>query len=781
MHNLANLKQQIIYMPWKSVSHRLSHWVTYYPWRVLLLVFSVVVALSSGAMNLGFNSDSRVYFSKENPRLLAFEALEAVYNRTDSVFFVIQPPNDSIFNLSSLQAIAQLTQAAWQLPYSSRVDSIVNFQHSYSDNENIIIADLIPDPKALTETEILSIKKTALNEPLLVNRLVSVNGHVAGVNVNVHLPGKSPMESIRLAERARKLAGEIESQYPGVKIRISGIAMMSNAFVEVAMSDNLKLLPLMYSVIIGVLWLSLRSLSATFAVVLLIMLAMASALGTFGWFHGHLTPTSAVAPTIIMTVAVADCLHVLLAIRQNMEAGQEKKQAIQESLHSNFQPILLTSVSTMLGFLGMNFSEAPPFRDFGNIVATGVAAALFLTLTLLPSLITLLPIRPRLKQQRTERPMHHLAIFVIRYRKALLPINGLLAMILIGYAPDNELNDEFVNYFGKSIEFRQDTDFLSQHLGGIYTIEYSLDTQQEGGVQEPVFLRNLDRFNDWLKKQPETVHVNTVTDIFKRLNKNMHDDDPKYYALPDRRELASQYLLMYELSLPYGLDLNDQINADKSGTRVIVTLKNLSSKQMLAFESRSKAWLKTDMPETSIETGSTALMFAHVGQRNIRSMITGTLLVLVFISFILIGAFRSLSLGLISIIPNLTPSIAAFGIWALIDGRVGLSLSVVASITLGIVVDDTIHFISKYRHARLEKNYGCREAIRHAFSTVGEAIWITSAVLICGFIVLSFSPFTINSEMGLMTAITLTIALFLDLLLLPPLLMLWDGDANNRK
>lgn len=261
----------------------------------------------------------------------------------------------------------------------------------------------------------------------------------------------------------------------------------------------------------------------------------------------------------------------------------------------------------------------------------------------------------------------------------------------------------------------------------------------------------------------------------------MHDDDPKYYALPDRRELASQYLLMYELSLPYGLDLNDQINADKSGTRVIVTLKNLSSKQMLAFESRSKAWLKTDMPETSIETGSTALMFAHVGQRNIRSMITGTLLVLVFISFILIGAFRSLSLGLISIIPNLTPSIAAFGIWALIDGRVGLSLSVVASITLGIVVDDTIHFISKYRHARLEKNYGCREAIRHAFSTVGEAIWITSAVLICGFIVLSFSPFTINSEMGLMTAITLTIALFLDLLLLPPLLMLWDGDANNRK
>jgi predicted RND superfamily exporter protein len=171
---------------------------------------------------------------------------------------------------------------------------------------------------------------------------------------------------------------------------------------------------------------------------------------------------------------------------------------------------------------------------------------------------------------------------------------------------------------------------------------------------------------------------------------------------------------------------------------------------------------------------SPAIMFSHIGARNIRSMLTGTTLALVLISLILMFALRSLRIGLISLIPNLVPAGMAFGLWGLLVGQVGLALSVVAGMTLGIVVDDTVHFLSKYLRARREEGMPAADAVRYAFHTVGTALWTTSAVLMAGFLVLTHSPFEINSAMGLLTAITIGLALLADFLLLPTLLMTLD-------
>jgi predicted RND superfamily exporter protein len=186
------------------------------------------------------------------------------------------------------------------------------------------------------------------------------------------------------------------------------------------------------------------------------------------------------------------------------------------------------------------------------------------------------------------------------------------------------------------------------------------------------------------------------------------------------------------------------------------------------------AWLRQNMPAIKVEMVSTGLMFAHIGKRNTGNMILGSSFELTLISVILMMAFRSPRLGLISLIPNLAPAAIAFGIWGLIDGRVGLGLSVVASITFGIVVDDTIHYISKYRRGRVEKGLTAQEAVRYASASAGEALWMTSAILASGFIVLSFSHLTVNADMGLLSAITITVALMMDLLFLPPLLMILD-------
>ena len=651
------------------------------------------------------------------------------------------------------------------------MDSISNFQHTVADQDDLIVSDLVEKPQSLSDAGLQQIKAVALQEPLLNNRLVSPAGHVAGVNVTVQLPGTNPMEAMEIAGAARQITAEFMQRYPDIKVHLTGMVMLNNAFGEASLADNKTLVPIMYAIVILVLIFCLHSYSATFSVVLLMMFSIISAMGLAIWMGVKITPTSAMSPTIILTMAVADCVHLLVTLLHNMRLGHEKKQAIQESMRINFQPIFLTSATTAIGFLSMNFSDAPPFRDLGNIVAMGVMFAFILSITFLPALMTVLPVRAKLKDEPDKATMKHLAEFVIRRRKWLLFGNGLLAISLISLVPLNELNDEFVKYFDETIEFRRATDFLNDNMGGIYSIEYSMQAGSEGAISEPLFLSQVDSFKQWLLAQPEVVHVNTVSDTFKRLNRNMHADNPEWYKLPEQRELAAQYLLLYEMSLPYGLDLNDQINLDKSAIRLIATMHNMSTRQMLEIEQRINQRLKQQLPEVTVVGASPVLMFSHIGKRNVINMLIGTLIALVLISVILMAAFRSIKLGLISLIPNLVPAGMAFGIWAMIDGNIGLALSVVTGMTLGIVVDDTVHFISKYRRARVEHGYNSEDAIRYAFSTVGVALWITSLVLICGFIVLSTSHFTMNNGMGLMTAITIAVALFLDFLFLPPLLM----------
>ncbi|MDP7561828.1 MAG: MMPL family transporter, partial [Methylococcales bacterium] len=454
-----------------------------------------------------------------------------------------------------------------------------------------------------------------------------------------------------------------------------------------------------------------------------------------------------------------------------MREGMSKKDAVLESLRINFKPIFLTSVTTVIGFLSMNFSDAPPFRDLGNMVAIGVTLAFILTVILLPALIVLLPIRKKAGSEASRVIMGCLADLVIRYRRVLLVINTVLAVVLICFAPQNELNDEFVKYFDETVEFRQATEFLTENMGGIYSIEVVVESGDEGGINEPAYLLAVADLVDWFHKQSEVVHVNTLVDTYKRLSKNMHGDNDAWFILPDERNLAAQYLLLYEMSLPYGLDLNNQVNINKSGSRLIVSLKDLSSNQMLAFEQRTRLWVETHLPIYSVEATSPTLMFSHIGKRNSIRMMGGTFCALILISMILMIAFKSIRLGLVSLVPNLIPAGVAFGLWYFIDGRIGLGLSVVTGLTLGIVVDDTVHFMSKYRFARQERQMSQEDAVRYAFSTVGVALWITSVVLVSGFVILTLSHFTMNSTMGFMTAMTITVALVMDLLFLPPLLM----------
>jgi len=766
----------------KQFEAQFGRWVLRYRWLIMALSVVLIFLAASGGQNLRFTGDYRVFFSEDNPQLLAFDELESTYTKSDNILFALTPKDGNVFTQETLSAVESLTEKAWQTPFSIRVDSLANFQHTWSEDDDLTVEDLIVDADELDAESLQRIRSIALKEPVLVNSLVSPDSRVTGVNITIQLPGVDEMtEAPTAVAYARKIADEIRAEYPNIEIHLTGMLMMNNAFSEESMNDMQSLVPLSFVVMLVSLGLLIKGFTGTFATLAVIGFSIAAAMGLGGYIGYPISPPSSTSPIIILTIAIANSVHVLVSMRQEMRKGVGKHDAIVESLRLNVQPVTLASITTAIGFLTMNFSDVPPFQHLGNFVAMGVIVSLFLSLTFLPALMSILPMRVKPTAEGSKDTMQAFGQFVVNNHRNLLWAMAAFIIVIVSMVPKNELNDVFVNYFDESVDFRTHTDYITDNLAGTYVISYSLEAKDKGGISEPEFLREVEAFSQWYKQQPETTHVSSITDTMKRLNKNMHGDDEAWYRIPDNRELSAQYLLLYEMSLPYGLDLNNQINIDKSATKLTATLKTLSSKQMINLESRANAWLKNNTSHiVKADPSGPSLMFAHIGQRNIASMLIGTTVALILISLILVFALRSLKIGLVSMVPNLVPAAMGFGLWGLFVGEVGLALSIVTTMTLGIVVDDTVHLLSKYLRARREKGYDASQAVVYAFTTVGRALFTTTVVLTLGFSILALSAFQLNSDMGMLTAVVIVLALVADFLFLPAILIKLEGKKNAK-
>ena len=767
---------------------KFNNWITDHFIITTLLAIIVVAAAASNLPDIKFDSDYRIFFSEDNPQLKAFDELQSNYTKNDTVMFVIAPNDGKAFSAATLALVEELTKRAWKLPFSQRVDSITNYQHTEAEDDDLLVDDLVHKALKKSQAYLNKAEKVALNEPSLVKRLIAKDSRVTAVNVTIEVPGNNNTKELPgIVKAARDLKAEFSEKYPEVKIYLTGRVVNNYAFKEASLFDLSHIVPLAF--LIAMLCVSVymfiasgsivTTISGTIATLAVIITSILFAQGIAIFSGIHMSPPAANAPTMILTLAIADSIHILVTFFHHMRMGEDKKTAIRESLRINHQPVFLTSITTLVGFLSLNFSDAPPFRDLGNIVAIGVFAAWVFSITLLPALMMMLPIKVKKAPEENVGWITRLAEVLIKQYRKVLAISIAVILACGAFLPTNELNDVWSEYFDKSMPQRQAGDFTRENLTGLNNISYSVESNEAGGISEPSYLNQLEKMTEWFRQQPEVIHVNTFTDVMKRLNKNMHADDEQWYALPDSRELAAQYLLLYEMSLPYGLDLNNQVNVDKSATRLTVTVRNISTNELLSLQSRAHDWIQQNTKGLTIGEGSSSdVMFAHIGYRNVRTMLEGTFLALLLISAMLAVSLRSFRYGMISLLPNLLPALVAFGIWGMFVGRVGLGLSVVAGMTLGIVVDYSVHFLSKFLRAKREKGLNTEDAIRYAFSTVGVALFVTTIILFANFSVLALSDFGLNSQMGLLTAVTIVVALLVDFFFLPPLLLYL---ANRRK
>ena len=761
----------------------LFSWIVTHPLKIIVISLLGLLALSLGLSNLTISNDFRVYLSKDNPQLLAFESFEANYVSSDSATLVIESKQDDLFTQRALKLIELATEQAWQIEGAYRVSSLTNYQYTRSKNDEIETNYLVESSDGLTASRLIELRNIALSEQRLVKSLITANGKLTVVVINLRLDKSVNNASTLVTLQMEKLRNELRRQFPEFEIDNGGSTAFNTTLARAVKNDLTTLVPISYALIFLGLILFLKRLSGTIATFLLITACLVCTFGFFGWVSPTLTPIAGFAPSILLSIMVADSVHIITSYYQFRADRENQKSAIIKSLTINFTPVLVTSITTIIGFLTLNFSSSPPYQDLGNMVAFGVFLALIFSIFLLPALLIVIPEKkPFLIKENMK--LQGFANRVISYRKVLL-VSMLLAVTFLTLSiPKNKLSDNWSQYFDQSFEVVRLVNKVDGYLTGVNSLEYSIRSNSKQGVFSPEYIQQLDQFEQWFLTQNKVVKVTNFSQLMKDLNKTMHNDIKSEYKVPESSELAAQYLLFYEFGLPAELGLNNLVTIHKDATRFSVSVTDAGSDELLALDSKAQAWLKHNAPalRTNEATGL-GMVFAHIAQRNISSLLTGTLLALLGISAILVLIFKSLKFGLISLIPNIIPAAMAYGLWGLLYGYVDISLSIVACSTLGIVVDDTVHFLHKYRLARLS-GLTSQEAIKATFSRVGQALLTTTVVLSGGFMILAISHMNTSAAIGMLMAITLVFALIVDFLLLPPLLLILDKyqqTSTNEK
>ncbi len=742
-------------------------------WLVLVLAVLVVIAAGAGGRYIAVSQDFRDIIGNDNPQLAAYDALENTYSTANYVLVAIAPGGGTVFSREALVAIEELTEAAWRTPYSNRVDSLSNYFHTRALTDELIVESLVNDAHSLDSADLRRIKQIALQSNDLAGRLVAHDGRTAGMVISFAMPEPQGKAVEEITGYLEQMLDDARTRHPDTGYYVTGNVILNDSITNAAKYFLETLLPIAVLIISVGTALLLRSVFATVATIAVVMFAIITTMGLSGWFRTVLDPTTSGLPIIIMAIAIAHSVHLASATLANIASGKSRKAAVADSIRINAWPVFLTSVTTMIGFLSLNTSNSPSFQVLGNLVALGIFCTFFFSMTLLPVLLSLLPLKRRNIFPDRVSLFEWLGDFVVERRKSLIWFVLVVTVLLLSGIPRLEFSDNWTTQFDERYQFRRDTDFISNNLTGLNSMDYSLESGREGGVTDPEYLHKVETFAQWFREQPETAHVRAFSDVMKRLNRNMNEDKPEFYRLPDNAELAAQYLLLYELSVPFGADLNDRIDVAKSSTRLTATVRGISASELKELDQRAESWLRANIPQFAAKATGMTMVFAYLTQQNLESMLKGTMIGMALISLILILVFRSLRLGLISLVPNFFPAAIAFGLWGHLVGQVGLAGTVMTVIAFGIVVDDTIHFMSKYLRARRQSD-DAQEAVRAAFRKCGHALLTTTIALSAGFLVFASSGYEGSATLGLMVTLAIISALIIDFLLLPPLLIVLD-------
>ena len=745
----------------------------------IVFIFSclvLVLILGRGITSVVFDPDMERFFPKGHPATSLSYEIDETFIRTDNLVIAINAKNNSIFTKKTLSLIESLTEKSWTVPYSIRVDSLTNYSYVRSVDDDLLVEPFIENAVSLEDSFIKQREKIVEEEEIIFGSLISKDKKTTVISIIVDPP--NPDANIKLIDTVEYMleyVDEAKSNHPELDIRVLGTPYQEYISPKMVLSEMPIVMPSMLLLILVSVFFLLRSVFAVLATILVIVLSLIATFGSVGYIGNALNQMVITIPILIITLALADCVHLFSIFFQQRVKGHSSKESMIRSLELNLQPLFLTTLTTCIGFLSFNVLDVPPLQDLGNYVSIGIAMAFIFTIFFAAPLFSFFEIKAPKSVNQQINLSRKIAKFSLKNSKTLLWSVPLASLLLICLIPLNVLDENPTQMYDEGFtSFSADTLWLDEMLGVTFPVSFKASSNN-GSVSEPEFLKKIDNFVKWLETQDEVNHVTSLAHTMKNLNKSMHGDDPEWETIPESEELSSQYLFFYEMSLPMGLDLNSSISQDRASTKISANLDDMSGQEFLKFDKKVRAHIQeNNLTEIISPAAGFRVVFSHISMVIVNSLLFGVFLGLLSITLLLGLFFRSIPFGVLSAFPNVLPIAAAFGIWALYDGQVGFMVAVGMGSTLGIIVDFTVHLLSKYDLARREMGQSPEEAVVFAFESVGFALIVMTIVISLGFLVLNLVNFMPLHDFARFSTISFLMALIIDFLLFPNLLVRFD-------
>ncbi len=746
-------------------------------WAIVLIVPVIVMLLASNLKHLEIDGSYRIWFEKDSKILTDYDKFREAFSNDDGITIVFRDEN-GIFNKKALSSIQRLTEALWEMPHIDRVDSITNYQHVHAEADKpdeVLVDDfIVEDLSEATPAYLKNRKEVATSDSIIRDSFISADGKTtmifARLEPNANENGDISSEMMGYL----KPLIEAESNVTGYKYWLNGGPPMTQAFVQIAGHDAMVFTPLVFLASMILLFLLFRRVSGAIIPLAVVLFTFLSVLAVQTLLGYKLNNFTANIPVFIVAIGIADAVHIYSTWLMGKKQGLANYDAVYNSIEKNFLPIFLTSLTTTVGFGTLAISKVVPVSTLGIATASGAVLAFVISVVWMPSVLLLLkkPIKGSIEKE--HKPMiEGYGKFIVTNDKKILALFGLLIVVVgLGLA-FVKIDSNTIRYFDKSVEIRKSAEFTMEHLTGSMSYILLVDSGKKDGIKDPEFLRTIEKFYaDYQLQFPKDVrHVFSLLDTIKRYNKIMNAKE----SVPEDRKLIAQYLLLYSMGLPQGMEITDQMDFDQRKLRITI-LTNIvdTSKDIKMIEYAKKWWAKT--PYKLTLTGQTA-MYAYMQKNITDTLIYSLTLTILIVSLMMLLIFKRLKILWILLIPNILPVVLVIGMMGWMGLTIDMGVAIAGAIIIGVAVDDSIHFLVKYFDAR-KRGLGMAESFDEVLHYAGRAIIFTTVVLSLSFSIFVLSSFTPNQNFGVVTATALILALLIDLVLLPALLSVMDKDTQ---
>ena len=749
-------------------------------YRYLSILFCLILLVTSfrGVGGIAFSPDTEQFFPEDYPIAENHLQIEDTFYSSDSVIIALGVDEGTVFEPRILNLIEEITNKAWSTPYSIRVDSLSNFSFVRAEGDDLIVEPFIEESLEWNQEKINERSALIEKEEQAYGTILSKDKKTTFINISIDAPKDDvEKEYAESMEHIFSFIDPLKENYPEADIRYAGIVFVEYLSPLIIKAEMPILIPTLLFVLLLSLFILLRNVVAVIGSLTVIVFSVITSVGILGHFNTTVSQPFLMVVIVVATLAVADCVHLFNVYFQS-KLEKSAKHSIIKSLQLNLEPLLLTSLTTSIGFLCLNLAPIPALRVVANGIVIGVIAAFIFSIFFLAPLMSFFNVKASSQIENQTKLSRRVGQFSLKNRKKILWLVPLFSIFFMSFIPLNETKDNPMEFYSdRFTSVTEDTKWLAKRLGGTFLVTY--EYVSEDLISDPEYLRQLDDLTSWLEKQDEVLSVNSLSKVIKNLNRTLNGDNESWYVIPEDSELIAQYLFFYEMSLPFGLDLTSTINQERTSTKITVSLKEIDSKAFMKFYDKVENYADLYIVSGNLsEGGGTRSVMSFMGMILAEQLLYALIIGFVVITLTIALFYRSLSTGLITAIPNVLPIGVAFGIWGIFSSNVSMLVSLGIGCTLGIVVDFSVHFLSKYLHARRDLGLSAEESILYAFETVGFPLTIMTVSLCLGFAVLLLASFMPLRGFAGITMVSFVAALFIDLLLFPAILIAWDGKKK---